>query len=146
MADGYGVYGSLSKEDGSFTLANCWVHVRRKYLDIESFFPVKVGEVVGMIGELYAVEREAAEGPDPEALRARLRAERSREIVGRIHRWALETESLPQSGLRKAIEYMGSLWKGLTRLLDDPRIPLDNNASERALRGPVSLVSLCVTS
>ena len=137
MADGYGVYGSLSKEDGSFTLANCWVHVRRKYLDIESFFPVKVGEVVGMIGELYAVEREAAEGPDPEALRARLRAERSREIVGRIHRWALETESLPQSGLRKAIEYMGSLWKGLTRFLDDPRIPLDNNASERALRGPV---------
>lgn len=137
MADGYGVYGSLSKEDGSFTLVNCWAHVRRKYLDIESFFPTKVGEVVGMIGELYAVEREAAEDPDPEARRARLRAERSREIIGRIHRWALETEALPQSGLRKAIEYMGSLWKGLTRFLEDPRIPLDNNASERALRGPV---------
>ena len=90
-----------------------------------------------MIGELYAVEREAAEDPDPEARRARLRGERSREIVGRIHRWALETEALPQSGLRKAIEYMGSLWKGLIRFLEDPRIPLDNNASERALRGPV---------
>jgi transposase len=137
MADGYGVYGSLSKEEIGFTLANCWAHVRRKYLDIESFFPVKAGEVIAMIGELYAVEREAAEDPDPEARRARLRGERSREIVGRIHRWALETEALPQSGLRKAIEYMGSLWKGLIRFLEDPRIPLDNNASERALRGPV---------
>jgi hypothetical protein len=28
-------------------------------------------------------------------------------------------------------------WIGLTRFVDDPRIPLDNNAAERALRGPV---------
>ena len=28
-------------------------------------------------------------------------------------------------------------WDGLTRFLVDPRIPLDNNAAERALRGPV---------
>jgi transposase len=27
-------------------------------------------------------------------------------------------------------------WNGLTRFLDDPRIPLDNNASERRARGP----------
>lgn len=32
---------------------------------------------------------------------------------------------------------MGSLWPGFVRFLDNPRIPLDNNASERALRGPV---------
>ena len=29
------------------------------------------------------------------------------------------------------------LWAGLTRFLDDPRIPLDNNLVERAIRGPV---------
>jgi transposase len=27
-------------------------------------------------------------------------------------------------------------WEGLTRFVDEPRVPLDNNA-ERALRGPV---------
>ncbi len=27
-------------------------------------------------------------------------------------------------------------WTGLSRFLDDPRIPLDNNASERRVRGP----------
>jgi transposase len=28
-------------------------------------------------------------------------------------------------------------WTGLTRFVDDPRIPVDNNAIERGLRGPV---------
>ena len=28
-------------------------------------------------------------------------------------------------------------WAGLTRFVDNPRIGLDNNAAERALRGPV---------
>jgi transposase len=32
---------------------------------------------------------------------------------------------------------MLGLWPGLTRFLEDPRIPLDNNATERALRGMV---------
>ena len=32
---------------------------------------------------------------------------------------------------------MLGLWRGLTRFLDDPRIPLDNNATERGLRGMV---------
>jgi transposase len=32
---------------------------------------------------------------------------------------------------------MTGLWTGLTRFLDNPRIPLDNNAAERAERGPV---------
>jgi transposase len=32
---------------------------------------------------------------------------------------------------------MLGLWSGLTRFLDDPRIPLDNNQTERGLRGMV---------
>ena len=44
---------------------------------------------------------------------------------------------LPESGLAKAIDYMLGMWKVLTRFLDDPRIPLDNNQTERGLRGLV---------
>ena len=58
-------------------------------------------------------------------------------IVTKIQQWALEQRALPQSGLGKAIAYMGGRWKGLVRFLDDARIPLDNNATERGLRGPV---------
>lgn len=38
----------------------------------------------------------------------------------------------------KAISYVLNLWEGLTRFLKNPRIPLDNNAAERALRGVVA--------
>ena len=37
----------------------------------------------------------------------------------------------------KAINYMLELSEGLKRFLEDPRIRLDNNAAERALRGVV---------
>jgi transposase len=139
MADGYGVYESLAKAPGSFILANCWAHVRRKYLDVEHAFPAQVREVVDLIGEIYAVDRLCPTGPPGDDLRRRLRNERSREVVERTRAWAVtaKTRTLPESGLVKAIDYMLGMWKGLVRFLDDPRIPLDNNGTERGLRGVV---------
>ena len=72
-----------------------------------------------------------------QALRARLRGEQSRGIVREIRDWALNLRVLPESSLGKAISYMLGLWPGLTRFLDDPRIPIDNNHTERGLRGMV---------
>jgi len=139
MADGYGVYQSLAKAPGSFILAHCWAHVRRKYIDIEHAFPAQAKEIVGLIGELYAVDRLCPTGPPGDDLRRQLRSERSRAVVERIRIWAMsaKTRTLPESGLVKAIDYMLGMWKGLVRFLDDPRIPLDNNATERGLRGVV---------
>ena len=37
---------------------------------------------------------------------------------------------------RKVLESLQEHWTGLIRFVDDPRIPMDNNASERAGRGP----------
>jgi transposase len=37
----------------------------------------------------------------------------------------------------KASAYAIGNWPRLTRFLDDPRIPLNNNAAERGIRGPV---------
>jgi transposase len=37
---------------------------------------------------------------------------------------------------RKVLISLQEHWAGLTRFLDDTRIPLDNNASERQARGP----------
>jgi len=44
---------------------------------------------------------------------------------------------LPESSLGQAIAYMGSLWDGLRVFLDNPNVSLDNNGTERALRGVV---------
>src|SRR5439155_27035612 len=57
-------------------------------------------------------------------------------IIAELCAWA-HRQALPESSLGKATAYMLGLWPGLTRFLDDPRIPLDNNATERGLRGVV---------
>lgn len=71
------------------------------------------------------------------AERSRLRQERSRPLILEIQKWAGSQRALPRSGLGQAIAYMAELWPGLTRFLDAPLIPLDNNAVERALRNMV---------
>jgi transposase len=136
MCDGYGVYGSLAKANAQFRLAHCWAHVRRKFIEIEPAFD-QVGEVLKFIDELFEVEALCPTGPPGDTMRASLREQRSRPIIKQIQGWALGIQALPGSGLRKAIEYMGSLWRGLIVFLDDARVPLHNNSSERALRSPV---------
>jgi len=137
MCDGYSSYISLAKSGRTFRLAHCWSHVRRKFLELEQAFEAEAKQVLDLIDELFRIEALCVTGPPGNDMRARLRAERSRPIVKQIEQWALSTQSFRESALRKAIEYMGSMWNGLVLFLDDPAVPLHNNASERALRGPV---------
>jgi transposase len=133
LCDGYSAYASLQKRGGQFQLAHCWAHVRRKFVEAEGYAPAPCKQVLDLIGELYRVERDCLTRDD----RARIRSERSRDIIQQIQAWALEQRTLPQSPLGKAIRYMGDLWPGLLRFMDDPRLGLDNNPTERALRGVV---------
>jgi transposase len=144
VCDGYAAYAALEKvqanaRDGPrFELAHCWAHVRRKFLEAEPHYP-EAKQALDWIGELYAVEREirAADGSDRHALATRLRRERSEPIVEALSVWMREKRALPRSALGKAIAYTAGLWGGLTRFLDDPEIPIDNNAAERGLRAVV---------
>lgn len=137
MCDGYSAYKALAKLNPSIKLAHCWAHVRREFVEIQSFYPQETSEILDLIGELYSVEALCPAGSPGDAVRAQLRAERSRGVVERIKLWATTNRALPESALGKAIAYMRGIWSGLVRFLDDPRIPIDNNATERALRGVV---------
>jgi transposase len=137
VADGYQVYEILSRA-GPFRLAHCWAHVKRKFSELEETYPVECGEILGWIHALYEVERSV--GPSGEEgldRRRRLREERSRPIVESIRSWCFAQRRLPRSALGRAIQYVLKYWDGLIVFLDDPLVPLDNNAVERALRGPV---------
>jgi transposase len=148
MTDGYGAYQSLARAGPKITLAHCWAHVRRKYLEAADAEPKRSEEAMDLIGRLFDVERQAPK-PDPNAssterkaalaLRRKLRDEQSRPVVKQLLEWALANRGdvLPRSKMGKAIAYMLNLWEGLTRFLDEPRVPLDNNGAERALRGVV---------
>jgi transposase len=142
MADGYGAYAALARAAPGVSLAHCWSHVRRKFVEVQEFYRGPCEEILRLIGELFAIERGlpavhhlAGEVRD-EALRAigDIRATQSRRIVDQIRAWAYAQRCTPESGLRKAIDYILGLWGGLTRFLDDPRVPLTNNLAERELR------------
>ncbi|MNL25806.1 Transposase IS66 family protein [compost metagenome] len=142
VTDGYAAYQSLASSlplDTGFRLAHCWAHVRRKFVEARDNFPEECDEVLGLIRELYEVEREAKDASEGALYerRARLRAERSRALVARIYEWAARVRALPRSALGQAVSYMVGLKAGLSVFLDDPRVPIDNNGTERALRGPV---------
>jgi len=148
MTDGYAAYQALQNSSRSLKLAHCWAHVRRKFLEAADFSPELSEHAVQLIGELFRIEQEAPRaGPDATdeerqqalELRHRLRQEKSKPVIKELLEWAGKHDGavLPRSKLGKAITYMLKLWKGLTLFLDDPRIPLDNNAAERALRGVV---------
>ena len=146
IADGYGAYDALARAAPGFTLAHCWAHVRRKFVEAEPHYPGSCGEILDLIGQLYAVERgcpvvavTASAATREEALQVRAAARRAHAIaiVDAIHAWACRQRALPESSLGKAIAYMVGLWPGLTRFLGDARIPLDNNATERGLRAVV---------
>jgi transposase len=142
MADGYGAYTALARAAPGVTLAHCWSHVRRKFLEVQEFYRGPCEEILSLLGELFAIERglpalrrlpdDARDG----TLRVigEIRATQSRRIVDRIRDWAYAQRCTPESGLRKAIDYMLGLWGGLTRFLDDPGVPLTNNLAERELR------------
>lgn len=141
VADGFAVYEVLARDRPGFSLAHCWAHAKRKYDEIAEQWPTACAEIGALIGALYATER-LVPGPFPgdaaaQALRLQLRQERSKPLLERIWHWATVQVGLPRSDFGKAVRYMLERWDGLTRFVSDPRVPLDNNAAERALRGPV---------
>jgi transposase len=148
MTDGYTAYQSLARSSPNLKLSHCWAHVRRKFLEAADFNRELSEQAVGLINQLFEIEREVPRaGPDATDeeiqrildLRTRLRQEKSKPVIKELLEWAGKHDGavLPRSKLGKAISYMLKLWQGLTLFLDDPRVPLDNNAAERALRGVV---------
>jgi len=92
--------------------------------------------VLALIGELYTAEQaaQATAAGDAGILLAERHA-RVAPIVEAIRTWVAGQRALPQSTLGKALAYTTELWPGLVAFLDHAAIPLDNNATERALRG-----------
>ena len=137
MCDGYSGYAALASKSPRVILAHCWAHVRREFVEIEKSFPQLCGEVLDLIGKLYAIEKKCR-APGGEELAA-ARDTKSRSVVDAIVAWVDKAvpKCLPESGLHKAIGYMLHMWPGLVLFLDDASLPLDNNGTERAARGPV---------
>ena len=137
VTDGYGVYDALEKRIAGLRIAQCWAHIRRKFIDCESAIPKETEQIQALIRELYAIEARVPDGPDSQLLRQQLRTTESRCVLARIQAWCLNVVCTPGSGLAVAIGYMSKRWSKATLFLEHPDVPLDNNGAERAIRGLV---------
>lgn len=137
MVDDYAGYKALFR-DGVTELA-CWVHVRRKFVEVaQASGSVIAEEAVRRIGALYRIEAEARDLA-PEARQA-WRQQHARPRIEALHAWLLDLASraLGGSALSKAVQHALQRWPALVRYLDDGRYPIDNNPVENAIR-PVAV-------
>jgi transposase len=137
MVDRYSAYKAmLQVKNGTLILAFCWAHVRRDFVRVGKGWAELHAwalQWLQRIRELYRLNRQRLAHPGEPA-----RQEELRQVVAAM-RQQLDTE-LADTALRlparKALTSLQEHWSGLTLFVDDPRIPMDNNLSERRLRGP----------
>ena len=143
ISDGYEGYTSWRRDLAEAerpAWQACWAHVRRKFVEgaRNSSDPDWCRKVVELIRPLYRIERELRESNAPPEEIAARRANESRERVTKFFQMleerAKDTSNPPINNLRKAINYALERRAQLVSWLDNPAVPMDNNAVERAIR------------
>lgn len=133
VCDAFKAHGAGARELPGIILAGCHAHCFRKFEEAEPNHP-EAGRALELIGKLYEIDDRA--GGDLEQL-AKLRRTESAAVLAELKAWLWEQATLKTLSIGKAAAYMINNWTRLTRFVDDPRIPLDNNSTERGIRGPV---------
>lgn len=142
QVDGWGGFKRLVGQEaatraeiGPVTLAYCWAHGRRGFVDIHQSTGSPVAEeVLRRIAVLYRLE-DTVRGQPPDA-RRQMRQETSKPVVEALKLY-LEEQLTRVSGkmpVAKAIRYLLSHWDGLCVFLDDGRVEIDSNTVERRHR------------
>lgn len=135
LVDAYSGYNAVA-EVSRRKRAACHAHLRRYFHEALATAPV-AQEAIDLILELYRVEHEAKEREIVgTAQHLKLRKQKSAPARDRLRAW-LEQQlgrHPPKSPIGIAIRYGQNHWAELGRFLEDARLPLDNNASERSLR------------
>ena len=133
VCDALSTHHAGARASPAIVLSGCWAHVFRRFEEAASD-PPEALLAMEWIRELYDIDARA-EG-DLEA-RAELRRTESRVLLEHMKTWLWSQAPLKTLSIGKAAAYAIGDWERLVRFLDDPRIPLDNNATERGVRGPV---------
>lgn len=141
VTDGYQVYHTIEKECEDLQIAGCWVHARRKFDEALTIIPKAHRNksdaflVIKQIQAIYREEGKLNELSSEERLTQRQLV--IKPLVDALFAYLKKMEpTVPASGqLRKAYTYILNQEKYLRVFLEDGEVPIDNNASERAIRG-----------
>jgi transposase len=133
VCDALATHEAGAREGPGITLSACWAHVFRRYQEAAPDHP-EAERALAWIGALYESDRRA----DGNLARlAELRRSEAPAVLATFKDWLWHQATLKTLSIGKAAAYTLANWDRLTRFVDDPRIPLDNNAIERAIRCPV---------
>ena len=133
VADAHVVYDHVY-EGGDVVEVNCWAHARRYFFKAMASDPERAKAALQLIGSLFRIERSIADAPRKK--REKIRAKHSRHIVDAFFSWC-DTEAakvLDATPIADAVRYARNQRVGLSRFLEDGRLPIHNNMSELALR------------
>jgi transposase len=139
--DRYSAYKAMAQvKAGHLVLAFCWAHVRRDFVGVGKSWPELTPWALSWlrrIRHVYQVNRQRL-CHQPDSARFEEQEALLRQAVEQMRAEAVEELANPKlrQPCRKVLESLQEHWTGLVRFVDDPRVPMDNNASERAGRGP----------
>lgn len=141
VTDGYQVYHTLEKEKEDLTIAGCWVHGRRKFEEAPAIIPAegkKESVAYLVMKQIQAIYRE--EGKLKDLSSEERLAQRQvviRPLVDALFAYLKQKKEqiVVKGKLEAAFTYLLNQEKYLRVFLNDGDVPMDNNASERAIRG-----------
>jgi transposase len=141
MVDRYSAYKAMAQvKRGNVVLAFCWAHVRRDFIRVGKGWEGSRGWALAWLRRIRGLYRHHDQRSAHAAGSAEFAAAEAelRQTVASMRSQA-EAELADRNlatPCRTVLKSLQEHWPGLTRFLDDLRIPLDNNASERQVRGP----------
>jgi transposase len=136
-ADCYGAYVNLDKS--RIKHVACMAHARRYFIDVVKATKNKPGiakSAVEWFAKLYAIEQQLKEDHAPIEQIKQTRMTEAQPILVQFKQWLLQQQktALPKSPLGKALFYSIKHWDSLTQYINDGRLEIDNNRSERAIK------------
>jgi transposase len=136
MVDGYEGYQPVCREQ-ALTRLGCWVHARRKFVDVSRASKKKNGQAayaIKLIAKLYAVEKANKAASRDARYQARL--DNAKPVIDKLKVWLDETRPKvpPKTTLGNALHYLEHQWPRLIAYLEDGDYPIDNNPVENAIR------------
>jgi transposase len=136
QADAYGGYDAFFKDPArGLVEVGCWAHARRYFHKALESDQARMGPALLLIAQLYRVEEQAR--PLAPGDRLGVRQLQSQPILDKLRDYLLEiqAEVLPKSPEGRAVRYTLKNWTALNRYCEDGDLEIDNNATERAIRG-----------
>lgn len=120
MVDRYSAYQSYVKRNPNVHLAFCWAHIRREFIDYTKESPEKENWTIDWVERIRMLYENRSTAASME-----------RTITSQLSSGTL------CHGQKRLLHILRDNWTELTRFIQQPELPMDNNEAERTIRTPV---------